>query len=178
VQLTFGLPDYSLPHFRRVIVVPDKFKSPITGKNNRGEVNPTGVIFLSWKHLAEGVADPMDGVSLGLHELAHAVYLENFIPNEEDDFFSAKQLAVWRGVAEETLDEIRNQRQSFLRDYAGTNLDELFAVSVEYFFEQPDAFSQSHPQLYAALSALLNLDPRRAGNPVLDFEVVLDIDGD
>lgn len=178
VQLTFGLADYTIPHFKRIIVMPDSFRSPLTGQYHKGEVHPTGAILLSWKHLAEGIADPFDGVAVGLHELAHALYIENFVPNSEDDFFSERQLAIWKDVAEDTLEEIRNHQQSFLRDYAGTNKHELFAVSVEYFFEQPNEFAKYHPDLYAALSSLLNLDPRRAGNPVMDKDVVMDIDED
>src|SRR5438045_9555206 len=50
-------------------------------------------------------------------------------------------------------------RRSYLRDYAFTNLQEFWAVSVEAFFENPSGLKQSLPQLYGTLCDILNQDP-------------------
>lgn len=175
VQLTFGLPAFTLPHFKVIRILPDSFPLTPKGKaTHQGLVSPTGVILLSWKHLKEGIKDPGDAFALGLHELAHALYIENFIPNSEDDFFSDRQLDRWKAVAEDTLEEVREGRQTLLRQYAGTNVDELFAVSVEYFFERPQALRQAHPDLFEALSSLLNQDPARGEDPVISLNEAMD----
>ncbi|MCB9336447.1 MAG: zinc-dependent peptidase, partial [Flavobacteriales bacterium] len=52
--------------------------------------------------------------------------------------------------------------------YAATNMEEFFAVSVEHFFEAPDEFKVSLPDLYTQLSIMLNLDPLNKQN---DYEI-------
>ncbi|TXI82845.1 MAG: hypothetical protein E6Q44_00750, partial [Flavobacteriales bacterium] len=42
-----------------------------------------------------------------------------------------------------------------------TNQAEFFAVAVEYFFEQPVAYQERLPELYACMRALLRQDPAR-----------------
>lgn len=48
-------------------------------------------------------------------------------------------------------------------DYAATNFDEFWAVSVENFFENPFEFKEEHPELYRELCELLNQDPLSSG---------------
>jgi len=42
-----------------------------------------------------GYLDQKDGINLGLHEMAHALRLENIIFNEEVDFFEHAVLDEW-----------------------------------------------------------------------------------
>lgn len=174
VQLTFGLSAFTLPHFKVVRILSDSFAVPPSGEIHKGLVSPKGAIVLSWKHMKEGIENPTDAFALGLHELAHALYIENFVPNSEYHFFTERQLDHWHKVAEDTLDEVREGSQSLLRQYAGTNVDELFAVGIEYFFEKPQALKAAHPKLYGALSSLLNQNPMDAADPVVDMDEAMD----
>ncbi|MGD1889764.1 MAG: zinc-dependent peptidase [Cyclobacteriaceae bacterium] len=61
VQLTFGLPEVSLSHFRRILIYSDDYYSTITRRYHKGEVNPRlQAIVLSWRSFVEGYADVTD----------------------------------------------------------------------------------------------------------------------
>ena len=94
VQLTFGLPEISLQHFRYILIYPVAYFSVITERHHKGEVNPAaGAIVLSWDNFVEGYATPTIRSTSGLHEMAHALELENMIHNDEYDFLSPRRVA-------------------------------------------------------------------------------------
>ncbi len=160
VQITFGLPDVYLKHFSRILVYPDDYYSTIFKRYHRGEVNlGGGIIVLSWKSFVRGYADGADGYNLGLHEMAHALKLENGIFNSEYDFLDEEVLKQWTMVARKTIAEIREGTESFFRSYGGTSTDEFFAVTLENFFERPLEFRTEHPKLYKITVLLLMQDP-------------------
>jgi MtfA peptidase len=159
VQLTFGLPNIYLQHFDKILVYPDDYYSSITKRFHKGEVNPMfGIIVLSWQSFVDGYIYPTDSINLGLHEMAHALRLENIIRNEEYQFFDDNVL--------KRFDEFGNrvcfhpdENVSFFRPYACTNPHEFFSVAVENFFERPEAFKNHLPELYNILCQLLHQDP-------------------
>ncbi|HEY3403534.1 MAG TPA: zinc-dependent peptidase [Ohtaekwangia sp.] len=160
VQLTFGLPDLYLQHFNKILVYPNDYYSSITKRFHKGEVNPRfRVIVLSWQSFIDGYITPTDSINLGLHEMAHALRLENIIRNDEDDFFDEHLLEKFDELAQNICNNTQNWSESFFRPYACANVHEFFAVSVENFFERSEAFKQQIPELYDILSKLLNLDP-------------------
>src|SRR5688572_446284 len=78
VQLTFGLPNIYLQHFDKILIYPNEYYSSVTKQYHKGEVNPRfGIIVLSWNNFVEGYIKPVDSVNLGLHEMAHALRLQN-----------------------------------------------------------------------------------------------------
>jgi Mlc titration factor MtfA (ptsG expression regulator) len=159
VQLTFGFPKVMLSHFKRVLIYPDDYYSTISKQYHKGEVNPKlRAIVLSWKAFVEGYIDLTDGRNLGLHEMAHAIHLENRINNEAFDFFDSELLTEWHQLAEEEIERIVNGNSTMFRDYAGSNQDEFFSVAVENFFERPEKFKAKMPKLYANLALLLRQD--------------------
>lgn len=165
-QVTFGFDDLLLLHFRKIAVYPDAYRNPRTGAMHIGEAAPgAGLLIFSWKHFEEGFDEPHNGRNLGLHEVAHALWFENVIPNAEDDFLDAPTLKRWRLLARDEADRIHAGEDRFFRDYAATNQAEFFAVAVEYFFEQPRPFQEHLPELYATLCDLLRQDPLRTTAP-------------
>lgn len=161
IQLTFGFRHLNFVNFKRILVYPDDYYSRITRKYHRGEVNPRGLIVLSWKAFEEGYHDGKDGRNLALHEMAHALRLENAIHNEEFDFIPEKELQYFDRLAIQEVEKMKIGETGIFRKYAAGNLHEFFAVAVEVFFEQPRDFLEEKPELYLALSALLNQDPVR-----------------
>ncbi|MBL0742240.1 zinc-dependent peptidase [Chryseolinea lacunae] len=160
VQLTMGLPNIYLQHFTRILVYPNDYYSGITRRYHKGEVNPRfGIIVLSWQSFIDGYINPTDSLNLGLHEMAHALRLENIIRNDEYNFFDATQLATFDAYAKDICRNMNNGTQPFFRAYACTDEHEFFAVAVENFFERPRQFQETWPDLYAVLSKLLNQDP-------------------
>lgn len=162
VQLTFGLPAIVLEHFERILVYPDQYYSLINRMYHKGEVNPRfKIIVLSWRAFVEGFANPHDGINLGLHEMAHALKLENIIDNDEYNFFDRKEYAKWQAIANAETPKIRQGEESLFRPYAGTNEDEFFAIGIELYFEKPQELFDYNTELYQVLSNLLRQDTLR-----------------
>lgn len=161
-QLMFGLPDLTLQHFDHIVVYKNAYKHQRSGRMHQGEVNPrAGIIRLSWAHYLEGYAKPWDAHNVALHEMAHALWFEDIIPNDDDDFFDREALLRWKSRAAEEMDRVRERKAPLFRSYAGTNEEEFFAVAVEYFFEQPAQFLEQQPELYGLLRELLLQDPAK-----------------
>lgn len=159
VQITFGFDDVFLDHFERIIVYPDQFFSTSAQRYHKGEVNPNArAIVLSWKHFVEGYA-ANEGINLGLHEMAHAIQLENIILNKEYGFMDDKNILIWQALAEEEIKKILSPEESFFRSYGGVSQAEFFAVAVENFFERPREFLEYNEALYRSLCRLLKQDP-------------------
>lgn len=168
VQLTFGLQEDVLDHFNRIMV----FSGSYSYKNNtqkfKGDVNPiTRTINLSWPAVSHGFEDHKDGINLVLHEFAHSLILENSRRSYFDRIFDEGTLNTWKEQGKALLPKIRTGQASLFREYGGTNLMELFAVSLELFFEKPEAFYREHPVFFITISELLKQDPRYAPDPVL-----------
>lgn len=164
VQLTFGYPKVFLSHFKRILVYPDNYYSTINKTFHKGEVNPRlRAIVLSWKAFVEGYINGSDGRNLGLHEMAHALRLENLILNAEYNFLDEEVLEHWQYLADQEMTSIAQGKSRMFRDYAGTDPDEFFSVAIENFFERPEKFKSLMPNLYAILVLLLKQDPL---NPV------------
>ncbi|MEM9895972.1 MAG: zinc-dependent peptidase [Bacteroidota bacterium] len=159
IQLTFGFPKVKLGFFRYILVFPDAFYSQQNKKFHKGEVNPyKKAIVLSWKYFVEGYIS-QDGRNLGLHEMAHALRLENRIKNAKYNFLNGKVLQEWEQAASKTIKEIRTGTETFFRAYGATNAEEFFAVAVENFFERPSEFHARHPTTYITMCRLLRQDP-------------------
>ncbi len=169
VQLTFGLPEVTLLHFDKILVYPDDYYSVINQQYHKGEVNPRlKAIVVSWKAFVAGYANPRDGINLGLHEMAHALKLENIIQNGEHHFFNLEEYKKWLQLAEAEMKKINRGEESLFRQYAGVNEDEFFAVCMELYFEQPHKLYKYNEELYKTLSNLLHQDTIRLFEPVND----------
>mgnify|MGYP002277178623 CR=1 FL=1 len=160
IQLTFGLPQVYLRHFSKILIHTDDYYNRIFRRYHEGEVNMYGgIIVLSWKSFARGYMNGEDGKNLGLHEMAHALRLENEINNGEFGFLNRKLLRMWRKEAEKTMEIINNGDTSFFRKYGGVNREEFFAVAIENFFEKPEEYKEKYPEQYSILTQLLKQDP-------------------
>ena len=160
IQLTFGLADYRLRHFERILIYPEAYYSTITKKFHKGEVNARGLIVLSWEDFLDGFSNPHDNLNLGLHEFAHALFI-NYQKNKNDCMNFDTYYSQWREVGDREFFKMRRSENNYLRKYGLTNLMEFFAVSVEHFFEAPNALRQNHTALYHVLSKFLAQDPSK-----------------
>ncbi len=158
-QISFGLPRTILLHFKKVVVHPKPYVAH-SGLLHKGEVNPiSGHIHLSWPDLLQGLADPSDGIDLGIHEMAHALWFEDDIFNAEMDFLSQETKAQWQTEAQHYVRAMRAGKKTIFRKYGSVNTREFFSVAVEHFFERSEEFLQHEPQLYGILTELLGQDP-------------------
>ncbi|WP_268035765.1 zinc-dependent peptidase [Algoriphagus sp. PAP.12] len=161
VQVTFGFWKVFLSHFKKILIYPDTYYSTISKQYHRGEVNPRfGMIVFSWSCFVNGFVDNQDGVNLGVHEVAHALKLENRIHyNQESNFLHP---GVWRDFlkhSETEKENIHNGTDDFFRERGSVDEDEFFAVALENFFERPEDFKARKKELYHILVQLLRQDP-------------------
>ena len=80
IQVTFGFPRVYLSHFDKIYMFNDAYQSA-SGNYHYDEVNHQGSIILSWNNFVSGLSKVDDGLNLGLHEMAHALKIENSIQN-------------------------------------------------------------------------------------------------
>jgi len=165
VQLTFGLHNNYLQHFDKILVYPNEYYSSITKQYHKGEVNPRfGIIVLSWNNFVEGYVRAQDSVNLGLHEMAHALRLENMIRHSEYKFFDEGLVSRFDEYAR-VICRSPQEYANFFRPYARTNEHEFFSVAIENFFERPELFQQQVPELYVTITHLLGQDPLKLKQP-------------
>src|SRR5690606_1678772 len=114
VQLTFGLPDIYLQHFNKILVYPDDYYSSITKRFHKGEVNPMfGIIVISWQSFIDGYIYTHDAKNLGLHEMAHALRLENIIRDKEYRFFDKELMDQLDRQAVKICEGMEDQTDTF-----------------------------------------------------------------
>lgn len=156
-QMSLFLTEDCFDAFNKIILYPDDYYSRITKQYHKGETNPAaGYIVLSYPSFRKGFETTTDGINLLLHELAHALWLENKFYDYE--IFDPQALDHYQQIATEELTLLRESESHFLRKYAQTNPEEFFAVTVENFFERPAALKNALPHLYEAMVRLLNQD--------------------
>jgi hypothetical protein len=160
VQITFGLPHVHLTHFDKILIYPDDYYSNITKRYHKGEVNPAfGIVVLSWRNFMEGFLHADDAINLGLHEMAHALRIENIVKSEAYSFFDKPLLEKLDEWCHRICSDGDHFNATFFRPYACTNTHEFFSVAVENFFERSAQFKTEVPELYGILVRLLNQDP-------------------
>lgn len=159
IQLTFGISDYVATHIKGFVVYPDVYFSKLMKSHLKGHYSPKGVIFLSYKHFKEGYDNSIDGINLGIHEMAHALHFI-YIKQFDYSLFFDDIVKKWMQKAVEGKHvAFSNEGDEFLRKYSITNAHEFFAVCVENFFERPEIFYQKLPQVYKHICFILNQNP-------------------
>jgi MtfA peptidase len=156
-QMTFRLPTDCFSIYDRIIVYPDYYYSRVSKQYHKGETNPSaGLMVFSLRGITEGFDLPYDGINLLYHEMAHALYLEHKVMDynlfDEEVFYSFDNFAR-QALSQEQPEDY------FLRPYALTNVHEFFAVATENFFERPEQFQQSLPELFMIMRDLYKQDP-------------------
>jgi Mlc titration factor MtfA (ptsG expression regulator) len=159
VQISFGFQPLQLTSFDKIILYPEAYYSKQTKKQHKGEVNSRGMIVFSWEDFLKGYKISDNGYNVGLHEMAHALKIEDLTPNNEYAFLDEETLSKWHELSDIEIKNKLSNPSTFLRPYAYHNGEEFFAVCVEHFFEQPEEFKQAHPELYKTMAALLKQDP-------------------
>ena len=160
-MLVHGRPEWRYPAVRDVLSYPDRFDDSyeVGAKGDvLGMVHGQGPVLLSAKALRRGFSNENDGMNVALHEMAHVIDMADGIADGVPDSLGAYAIAPWVEHMRPEMTRVKKHR-SMLRDYAGTNSAELFAVATEAFFERPHKMKHKEPELYEALAQLYGLDP-------------------
>jgi len=161
VQLTFGLRNYLLDHFRTIHILKDRYRYGFYNQPFEGHVAEDGIYF-SWNHFFREYSDYSDGQNVGLHEMAHALTYVNFSVQEGRDDRFHDHFSEFSAVARPIFERMQAGETTLLDPYAATNYHEFWAVCIETFFERSNSLKKQMSGLYSALCILLNQDPLTA----------------
>jgi Mlc titration factor MtfA (ptsG expression regulator) len=170
VQITFGLKIDTLSKFNTIFITPQ----PYSYKNNKaifnGDVNLyTKRVNMVWPVIEKGFKIADDALNLSIHEFGHCLIFENSSKSYFSKIFKQRDFDNWKKLAEKKIIKINSNENKVLRDYAGTNLIELFSVALETFFEKPEYFHNNEQELYVSLCDLLKQDPRNKLSPISNY---------
>ena len=159
IQVSFGLEKYLLPHFTYIHIHPEEFLGiHPTMRFLEGNVSGNS-INISWKYFLQGFQFPLDGKNVGLHEMAHAYYYQNFGPCEIKDSDFINTFGKFDECGNQVFTAIQNKDMCLYSNYAKKNFQEFWAESIELFFEKPMEVRANYPVLYESICDLLNQDP-------------------
>lgn len=128
-----------------------------------GESWDTGAIVLAWDEVVNGASDALDGYNVVLHEFAHQLDQEDGATEGVPLLGKPARYVAWARVLGNEFRRLQRQSESgeptLLDTYGATNAAEFFAISTEFFFEQPHELKKKHPALYEQLREFYNQDP-------------------
>jgi MtfA peptidase len=159
IQLSFGLDEFMLPFYQYIHIFPQEFLGMHpTMRFLEGNVSGNS-INISWKHYLEGYDKPHNGQNLGLHEMAHAYYSQNFTFDGEKDKCFINGFSSYNTCGNKIFEAEKILSGNLFSDYALKNFQEFWAESVEIFFERPAEMKLQYLELYESMSLLLNQRP-------------------
>lgn len=153
------------PRLRAVLLYPAAFWVPqdepdefglVSGDEvlHMGMSHETGRVILSWQDIEAALAG--DPTNVAVHEFAHQL----------DDLGGGEGAPIgadpeqWPRVMRAAWEAFEDQPSPVLDDYGLESPGEFFAVTVEAFFQQPDALRAAHPELHALLVETFAVDFR------------------
>lgn len=163
VQISFGLDDFELPHYPYIQIHKEEYFAENSLRVLAGNVQGS-CITLAWNQLLKGFSNYEDGSNVGLHEMAHALYFQEIVVDKDNDSFELHfNELMYRG---ETVLQQKQCPHNLYTDYAFTNLQEFWAVSVELFFEKANDLYSYYPKVFDTLQEILKQNPLSISQPV------------
>lgn len=159
IKLSLGLKKFTIPHYTHIHIFPEEFigvhpNLRILAGNVSGNK-----IHISWKHFLADYQLPEDGQNVGLHEMAHAYYYQNFETGEDIDDAFVSKFDMFNLTGSMVFEKEKHNPAPFYSQYGLTNFQEFWAESVELFFERPVLFKNNYAELYYIMVNILNQDP-------------------
>jgi MtfA peptidase len=161
--------------WKTVVVVPDVFIEEHTSydtagvahewnEDSSGESWDEGPVVLSWKDVeASGWGD---GYNVIVHEAAHRLDLLDGEMNGRPALHEGMLPTEWQKVFSGSFEDLKKKaskkkRAAKIDSYAIEDDAEFFAVTSEYFFEQPTVLKGEYPDVYRLLAAFYRQDPEK-----------------
>jgi Mlc titration factor MtfA (ptsG expression regulator) len=157
VMLTFGMRNYLISLFNKMIIYPSSYYSSINQEYHKGEFNPRmKAIVFSWEDFLLGHSTSNDNINLGLHEFSHVLHFHCLKSNDPSAilFFDEFNEVIKYYADRKLNNELR--QKGYFRLYAYENQFEFLSVILEHFFETPHVFKTIHPELYSHIAKMIN----------------------
>jgi len=157
IQLTFGLKKYLLSHFNIIQIFPEAFVGLEPFRILIGNVTGN-TINIAWKQFLEGYKNKYELQNVGLHEMAHALYYQNFETELSNDREFKDDFELFKSIGDKVYHVEKILTIGLYSEYAERDFQEFWAESIEIYFKSPDRLQLHYPELYRALCNLLNQD--------------------
>ena len=162
VRLVLHLDVSCFDRVREIVVYPAAYRHPEREHAVLGEVSDWHVVVLSWEDVLAGLRNPHDGRDTASHEFAHVLDRATGRFDGTPELRAREDYGPWGRILSDhylRLREGRRGHRPLLRDYAGTNEAEFFAVATEVFFERPGVMRRRAPDLFEELRRFYGFDP-------------------
>jgi len=168
----FGYEKWKYYNLKNVLLYPasfnrDKFLASGYEKNTLGMIGNgpmQRVMILSKPALHYGFQKEPSKENTGIHEFIHLLDKEDGdVDGLPEALLNRKYNSRWLELVNRNIVTILNG-QSDINYYGATNRAEFFAVASEYFFNCPQIFKETHPELFDLMCKIFNQDP---GHPRL-----------
>lgn len=124
-----------------------------------GEAWQRGPVILSWAD----VAASGEGYNTVIHELAHKLDYSSGSVNGCPALHENMHVRDWRAAFEPAYEDLCRRvdagEETAIDPYAVEAPEEFFAVTSEYFFEQPALLKHIYPEVYAQMRLFYRQDP-------------------
>ena len=156
-----GFNEWEYRNLGTVLLYPDTFNKDfqfaegdrnILGMVGDGYMN--GQMILSQSALRHGFSKSAGNENTGIHEFVHLIDKSDGATDGVPQYFIQHDYTIpWVKMMHQEIRKIEDN-QSDINPYAITNEAEFFAVTSEYFFENPERMKDKHPALYDSLSKI------------------------
>jgi MtfA peptidase len=162
----FGFTEWKYHNLKNVLLYPatfnrEEFLASGFEKNTLGMVGNgpmQRVMILSKPALYEGFHNEAGNSNTGIHEFVHLLDKEDGeVDGLPETLLGKEYRNKWNEVASKNMEAILHG-ESDISSYAATNRAEFFAVSSEYFFNNPELFRENHQDIYELLAKIFNQD--------------------
>lgn len=136
--------------FNREEFLEEGFEKDVLGMVGNGPLQ--GTMILSKPALYAGFQGGRHNT--GIHEFVHLIDKEDgSIDGMPETLIRKNKDAEWKTLVEHSMHDILTGN-SDINSYGATNKAEFFPVAAEYFFNDPESFSQNHPQLFQMMKLM------------------------
>ena len=161
----FAFPDWSYQNLYEILLYPNafnrKFETWGPDRNILGMVGNgylQGKMLISKPALHQGFSNESDKRNTAIHEFIHLIDgADGAIDGIPRHLLDKQYLIPWLDLINKQIEAIYAEK-SDINPYGGTNRQEFFAVSCEYFFERPKLLERKHPLLYSLLAQIFKHD--------------------
>ncbi|WP_345231143.1 M90 family metallopeptidase [Olivibacter ginsenosidimutans] len=161
----FAFPHWHYQHLTNILLYPDTFNEAFqfqgAHRNTLGMVGEgymNGQMILSKEALYKGFSVQAGDHNTAIHEFVHLIDKnDGSIDGIPENLLDRSYVIPWIHLMHQEMKKIQAGK-SDIDAYALTNQAEFFAVVSEYFFEKPEKLHEHHPELYAMLTQLFQID--------------------
>jgi MtfA peptidase len=166
----FGFDKWTYYNLRNVLLYPgsfnkDEFLASGYEQNTLGMIGNgpmQKVMILSNPALHFGFQREPPKENTGIHEFVHLLDKEDGdVDGLPEALLNRKYSSKWIELINKNIETILTG-QSDINYYGASNKAEFFAVTSEYFFNQPELFKENHPELFDLMCLIFNQNPMNA----------------